>query len=156
YTGLSGWIYVTADGVVYTLNTDTNKATLYYIPDSVTELIVPATISTTLDGSEEYDFTVTTVAKDAAADAANLTSVTFEDSSKITMLEAYALANAPISSITDMATGTTATTIDDATALFLMLMLAIMRFLIQVLKALHRQVIFPRIWMAVVSSLLIR
>ncbi|MCD7833127.1 MAG: leucine-rich repeat protein [Lachnospiraceae bacterium] len=118
YTGLSGWIYVTAEGVVYTLDTDTKEATLYYVPENVTSLTIPATITDTLDGNEDITFTVTTVAKDAVKDALKLTSVTFEDASRITTLEAYALANAPIESVTDQATGTTATSVTDATALF--------------------------------------
>jgi len=118
YTGLSGWIYVTEDGVVYTLDTDTREATLYYVPETVTSLTIPATITDTLDGTEDVTFTVTTVTKNAVKDASKLTSVTFEDASKITTLEPYALANAPIVSVTDQATGSTATTVADATALF--------------------------------------
>ncbi len=118
YTGLSGWIYVDDNGVIYTLDTDTYEATLYYIPDGLTSLTVPETISDQLDGTTDVTFTVTTVAKDALKEASDLTSITFEDTSEITTLEAYALANAPIASVTDAATGTTATTVDDATALF--------------------------------------
>ncbi|MCD7745649.1 MAG: leucine-rich repeat protein [Lachnospiraceae bacterium] len=122
YTGLSGWIYVTEDGVVYTLDTDTNEATLVYVPDGVTSLTIPAAITDALDGTEEVTFTVTTVAKDALKYAEDLTELTFEDASKITTLENYALANAPITSVTDKAAnsgaGSTATTVADATALF--------------------------------------
>ncbi len=118
YTGLSGWIYVTEDGVVYTLDTETNEATLYYVPDGLTSVTIPATITDTLDGDEAVTFTITTVAKDAIKYADDLTSITFEDASKITTLEAYALANAPIESVTDSKAGTTATTVSGAEALF--------------------------------------
>ncbi|MCD7763293.1 MAG: leucine-rich repeat protein [Lachnospiraceae bacterium] len=118
YTSLSGWIYVTEDGVVYTLDTDTFEATLLYVPDGLTSVTIPAAITDTLDGTEDITFNVTTVAKDALKYADDLTGITFEDASKITTLEAYALANAPIESVTDNGAGSTATTVDGATALF--------------------------------------
>ncbi|MCD7733284.1 MAG: leucine-rich repeat protein [Oscillospiraceae bacterium] len=118
YTGLSGWIYVDENGVIYTLDTTTNEATLYYVPEDVTELTVPATITDKLDGDTDVTFTVTTVAKNALKDASSLSSVVFGDVSNITTLEAYALANAPIESITDQATGTTVDSETDAEALF--------------------------------------
>ncbi len=108
-TGLSGTVYVDAQGVVYSYDASAGTARLVYVPGNVTSVAIPETI-TPEDG---VTCAVTSVGANALCLAETLTSITFEDPSAITAIAAYGLANCP--SLTSV---NGETTVDEASATF--------------------------------------
>ena len=110
FQGLSGSIYIDAQGVVYTLDNETHTASVYCVQPGAVSVTIPASISAET-GDEVY--TVTSIRTDALKYAGNLQAISFDDPNVITDLQALALANCP--SLTQVGD---ATTVEDAAALF--------------------------------------
>lgn len=87
---LSGKIYIDENGVIYTIDSETKEAAVFYCPPGNTELTIPEKLN---EGENSY--AVTTVKKDALKEAEGLQSITFEAPEEIKILESYALANCP-------------------------------------------------------------
>ena len=86
---VSGTVYVDANGLVYTLDED-GTASFVYCPPNLESATIPGTL--TVDGRT---YTVDTVRRDALKFANALTSITFEQSEDIKLLETNALAGCP-------------------------------------------------------------
>lgn len=107
--GLSGTVYVDSQGVVYSYDASEGTAKLVYVPDNVSEVTIPETI-TPEDG---VTCKVTTVGSNALCLAQALTSITFDTPEIITDINTYGLANCPT-----LASVNGKTTIDEAKATF--------------------------------------
>lgn len=106
---LSGNLYPDENGLLYSYNTDDNTATLVYCPPGVSQ----ATIPTEITPQEGVTCRVTSVASNALKCADDLTELTFEDTTVIESLGAYALARC-----TTLSSVNGQTTVANAEALF--------------------------------------
>ena len=118
--GVSGMLYTDASGVLYAYDPEAATATLVYCSPDVTSVTVPAaiTVPVSIESPEEMvSCTVTLVREDALKYAGRLESITFEDPTRIEILETYAMANCP--ALKQVIGGeTVAETVADATKLF--------------------------------------
>lgn len=88
---LTGKVYVDEHGILYSVDEESNTATLVNIPATVRDATIPASIE--LDGG--VTCSVTGVAQGAAKHAERLRSIVFADPSLITFIDIRAFANCP-------------------------------------------------------------
>lgn len=81
WSDLKGNFYVDPQGVLYQLNDQDNTASVFYIPKGITEYTVPSSI-TSVAGKT---YSVNHVSSYAGRSAGDLTALTFEDPSKVTI-----------------------------------------------------------------------
>ncbi len=120
---LEGWVHVYSQGDIYTLDVETKQATLFYQMPGYDELDLNNQLSVqrrdpaTGEVLDEV-YTVIGVGERALRDS-NAKILVLEDASQLQFLSAYAFADAPIAQVVDRASNVTATTVEDAEALFI-------------------------------------
>ena len=90
-TGLSGTVYVDAQGVLYSYDKTKKTAKVIYVPSDVTEITIPASI----EPENGVTATVEAVGANAISLAGQLQSIIFAAPGKIKNLEPYAMGNCP-------------------------------------------------------------